>query len=200
VIDVDGIETSALGDRSYLASDGAVAVVVDPQRDIDRVLALAGVQAPVTLVGETPADVIDARRELVRIGIDRIAAAATGRPEELATGPDQLVSTPAATFADLAAARAGKGGDLPAADVVLDVRLPDEWNAGHLAGATHIPLPELPARLGDVPAGTVWVHCASGYRAAVAASLLTRAGRSAVVIDDRFDQAEDAGLAVPGSA
>ena len=35
------IETPTLGDRSYLAHDGAVAVVVDPQRDIDRVLALA---------------------------------------------------------------------------------------------------------------------------------------------------------------
>ena len=35
------IETPSLGDRSYLAHDGAVAVVVDPQRDIDRVLALA---------------------------------------------------------------------------------------------------------------------------------------------------------------
>ncbi|MGH3480975.1 MAG: MBL fold metallo-hydrolase, partial [Nocardioidaceae bacterium] len=35
---VEIIETSSLGDRSYLASDGDVAVVVDPQRDIDRVL------------------------------------------------------------------------------------------------------------------------------------------------------------------
>ena len=32
------IETPSLGDRSYLAHDGEVAVVVDPQRDIDRVL------------------------------------------------------------------------------------------------------------------------------------------------------------------
>ncbi|MDV6248197.1 MBL fold metallo-hydrolase, partial [Rhodococcus opacus] len=40
-MDVSIIETSSLGDRSYLISDGAVGVVVDPQRDIDRVLALA---------------------------------------------------------------------------------------------------------------------------------------------------------------
>ena len=38
---VDTIETSSLGDRSHLATDGEVAVVVDPQRDIDRVLALS---------------------------------------------------------------------------------------------------------------------------------------------------------------
>ncbi len=42
MIDVEMIETSSLGDRSYLATDGKVAVVVDPQRDVDRVLALAG--------------------------------------------------------------------------------------------------------------------------------------------------------------
>ena len=35
---IDIIETSSLGDRSYLVSDGGVAVVIDPQRDIDRVL------------------------------------------------------------------------------------------------------------------------------------------------------------------
>ena len=40
-MNVSIIETSGLGDRSYLATDGEVAVVVDPQRDIDRVLDLA---------------------------------------------------------------------------------------------------------------------------------------------------------------
>ncbi|MFR9757466.1 MBL fold metallo-hydrolase [Streptomyces sp. TR06-5] len=39
---VSTVATSSLGDRSYLASDGAVAVVVDPQRDVDRMLAEAG--------------------------------------------------------------------------------------------------------------------------------------------------------------
>jgi glyoxylase-like metal-dependent hydrolase (beta-lactamase superfamily II) len=38
------IETSSLGDRSYLAHDGETAVVIDPQRDIDRVQALAAEQ------------------------------------------------------------------------------------------------------------------------------------------------------------
>ena len=38
--DIMTIRTPSLGDRSYLVTDGAVALVVDPQRDIDRVLAL----------------------------------------------------------------------------------------------------------------------------------------------------------------
>jgi len=48
------IETPSLGDRSYLAHDGNVALVVDPQRDIDRVIGLAdqhGVR--ITHVAET---------------------------------------------------------------------------------------------------------------------------------------------------
>ena len=40
VIQIETIETSSLGDRSYLAIDGEFTVVVDPQRDIDRVLDL----------------------------------------------------------------------------------------------------------------------------------------------------------------
>jgi hydroxyacylglutathione hydrolase len=42
MIEITAIDTPSLGDRSYLATDGAVALVIDPQRDIDRVLALAG--------------------------------------------------------------------------------------------------------------------------------------------------------------
>jgi hydroxyacylglutathione hydrolase len=41
VLEIVAIDTPTLGDRSYLANDGAAAVVVDPQRDIDRVLDLA---------------------------------------------------------------------------------------------------------------------------------------------------------------
>ena len=41
MIEVVGIDTPALGDRSYLATDGRVALVVDPQRDMDRLLAAA---------------------------------------------------------------------------------------------------------------------------------------------------------------
>src|ERR1700751_4209934 len=54
MVDVLPIETPSLGDRSYLAHDGDVGVVIDPQRDVDRVSDLAaelGIQ--VTHVAET---------------------------------------------------------------------------------------------------------------------------------------------------
>src|ERR1700734_844721 len=52
--DIVTIQTPSLGDRSYLVPDGATGFVVDPQRDIDRVLALAaGRGISVTRVFET---------------------------------------------------------------------------------------------------------------------------------------------------
>ncbi|MEU1689347.1 MBL fold metallo-hydrolase [Micromonospora sp. NPDC005707] len=156
---------------------------------------------PITLLAETAEQVADAQRELVRIGIDRPAAQATGGAEQWAATPDQLRQLRMADFGALAAARAGNTpAGLPAPAVVLDVRMTNEWRAGHVEGAVHVPLPDLPKRLADVPAGAVWVHCGSGYRATAAASLLANAGREVVVIDDRFDRAEAAGVAMADNA
>lgn len=78
--------------------------------------------------------------------------------------------------------------------VVLDVRNPSEWAAGHLPDAVNIPVHELPDRLDEVPPGRVWVHCQAGYRAAVATGLLDRAGREVVHVDDRLERVTDHGL------
>lgn len=148
---------------------------------------------PVTLVADTPDEIAAAQRQLVRIGIDRPAAAATGGVEGFAPdGPRGDYDV--VDFADLARARDG-GGDPP----VLDVRRDDEWDRGRVTGAGHVPLHELEDRMDEVPDAPVWVHCASGYRAAVAASLLVRAGRSPVLIDDEIDRADGLGLAEPAS-
>ncbi|SDO97069.1 Glyoxylase, beta-lactamase superfamily II [Actinopolyspora xinjiangensis] len=155
--------------------------------------------APITLLGESPEQVSEAQRELARIGIDRFAAAASGRPDELAADPAQLRETRTASFGDLAAARAGERNGMPEADVVLDVRTNNEFRNSHISGAVHIPLYELPKRVSEVPAGTVWVHCGSGYRATAAASLLESAGREAVLVDDGFDAAGEAGLELVSS-
>ncbi|MER7420208.1 MBL fold metallo-hydrolase [Micromonospora peucetia] len=150
---------------------------------------------PITFLAETPEQVAAAQRELVRIGIDRPAAQSTGTPEQWATRPADLRELAAADFPALAAAQAGNTpAGLPAPQVVLDVRMTNEWKAGHIDGAVHVPLPDLPDRIADVPAGTVWVHCGSGYRATAAASLLANAGRDVVLIDDMFGRAEQSGV------
>lgn len=145
---------------------------------------------PITLLGESAEDVAEAQRELVRIGIDRPAAHATGKPQDWSDRG--LSSFPTATFADLAQVRHHREV------VVLDVRRTDEHDAARINGAVNVPLHELTARLGDVPAGEVWVHCAGGYRASVAASMLDAAGRTLVAIDDTFDNAEQVGLHLVG--
>jgi rhodanese-related sulfurtransferase len=71
---------------------------------------------------------------------------------------------------------------------VLDVRRVSEWRAGHLVGAVHIPIHEIVARMDEVPDGEVWVHCASGYRASIAASVLAASGRRVVSVDDSYDR------------
>ncbi len=145
---------------------------------------------PVTLLGETADDVAEAQRELVRIGIDRPAAHATGGPEDWSAG--ELASFPTATFADLEQVRHHREV------VVLDVRREDEYRSTRIKGAHNIPIHELPGRVAEVPAGEVWVHCASGYRASIAASLINATGRTPIAIDDSFENAEKVGLHLVG--
>ncbi|GGW47523.1 MBL fold metallo-hydrolase [Streptomyces lucensis JCM 4490] len=144
---------------------------------------------PVTLLAESPEQLAAAQRELVRVGIDRPAAAATGAPGDWVAEGGSLASFPRSTFAGLA--EHGTDGI-----VVLDVRRDSERATGYVAGSVHIPVHELHGRLGEVPAGTVWVHCAGGMRAAIAASLLDAAARDVVAVDDGFDSATGAGLTV----
>lgn len=150
---------------------------------------------PLTLIGDSQDEVADAQRALARIGIDRLAAAAAGPTDDLAAG--RISRYGVSGFEGLA------DGWPHAGRVVLDVRRPDEWRAGHLPGAVHVPFWELEGRVGEVPAGEVWVHCATGFRAAIGASLLDRAGRQVVHVDDDWERAAQLGLPItaePGAA
>ena len=64
---------------------------------------------------------------------------------------------------------------------VLDVRQDAEYAAGHVPGAVHVELGDLPARIQAAPAGAV-VMCGHGERAMTAASLLQRAGRHGLAV------------------
>lgn len=142
---------------------------------------------PLTLIGESGEQIADARRELVRIGIDDLAGAAVGDISALSSG-QPLRSYPVSDFAGLAEAM--DRGPVQ----VLDARRNDERDAGHVRGSQHIPLHELADRIDEVPDGEVWVYCGSGYRASIAASVLDRPAREVVLIDDPYDSAREAGL------
>lgn len=122
--------------------------------------------APLTLIGADSEQIRDARRELVRIGIDKLHGAAVGDIEVLRAGA-KLWSYRVADFAAL--------GDLLGGDnlTVLDVRQHHEHATSRIPGAVNIPLHELISRIGEVPDGEVWVHCESGYRSSIAASITT---------------------------
>jgi glyoxylase-like metal-dependent hydrolase (beta-lactamase superfamily II)/rhodanese-related sulfurtransferase len=149
---------------------------------------------PLTLLGDTADDIAAAQRELVRVGIDRPAAAAIGGLGAW-VGHKQPETLERATFAELEAVRRRRP------ITILDVRRRLEWVDGHLDGATHIPLHELADRLDEIRPGEIWVHCRSGYRASIAASMLQRAGRTVVLVDEDLTDAAAAGstvLARPG--
>ncbi len=148
---------------------------------------------PLTLLGDTPAQVAEAQRELVRIGIDHLEGAATGDPADWTDSP--LGRFDRATFADLAQVRHHRRV------AVLDVRRASEYAESHIDEAVNIPLHDLLASLEQAPAGEVWVHCAGGYRASIAASVLAAHGHHVVAVDDSFgENAAAAGLPLTAAA
>jgi len=149
--------------------------------------------AAITLVGDSLDEVVAARRQLVRIGVDELAGAAVGGVDRLAeagSGRLRLHDYPVVDFAGLAGALTSAPGR------ILDVRRDDEWVTGAIPGALHIPIHDLLDRLDEVPDDRLYVHCAAGFRAAVGASLLHRVGRDVVLVDDDFSAAAPAGFEV----
>lgn len=71
--------------------------------------------------------------------------------------------------------------DVKEEDFVLDVRTPQEYAAGHIAGSVNIPLDELRERLGELPKDTaITVTCAVGLRGYIAARILAGHGFKAL--------------------
>lgn len=145
---------------------------------------------PITLIGDTAAQIAQAQRALVRIGIDRPSASAVGTIDDLASG-GSISGYPVVDFADMVVER-----DEGRRPTVLDVRRPDERALGAIEGSFHVPLDELSDHLGDLPTGPLWVHCASGFRASIAASILARAGLDVVLVDDDWQHADELGIPI----
>lgn len=109
------------------------------------------------------------RRALSLIGLDRVAGYFS----------DAAIASASAHGTKLGTIDQMTPGELRASQdvTVIDVRQANEWQAGHLPSAVHIPLGHLAERIAEVPADRqVVVHCQSGGRSAIAASLLKRLG------------------------
>jgi rhodanese-related sulfurtransferase len=129
------------------------------------------------LVGDDAGVLAEAQRMLARIGYDRLQGRMIAGRGVFA-GHELERTTPISNFDGLELV----GDD---ARSVLDVRDTWEFESGHHRDAVHIPFHELPERLEEVPAGRpVWIYCATGARATMAASFLARNGHEVVLIDD----------------
>jgi hydroxyacylglutathione hydrolase len=151
-------------------------------------------ERPIAIIAE-PGREYEAALRLGRIGFDRVAGYLEGGMQSLAepearhtsgesgkgSDPDHrtgLVRTteriaPDALEEELGRSPAGR-------PLVLDVRSPREWAAEHIEGGVNVPLNHLAEHLGEltVAAGgrRIVVHCASGYRSSIAASILKQHG------------------------
>lgn len=145
---------------------------------------------------DSSAAIESAVRDLTMIGLDRVVGwFGSDALAEWAAGGRALSmierTTPAAVLAMLERGEAS----------VIDVRSQAEWESGHLPGTPNIPLGVLAERMGELPADkAVVVHCQSGARSAIAASVLEANGRTDVLnLGDGFAGWQKAGLPVERS-
>jgi rhodanese-related sulfurtransferase len=107
-----------------------------------------------------------------------------------------LIFSRSRTSESISAREAAERGDLR----IVDVRSHQEWRGGHIAGAKHIPLDQLPSHLDELKGlPAVGFICHSGARSKVATKLARRAGVQALNIDGGMLAWKRAGLPSKGS-
>jgi hydroxyacylglutathione hydrolase len=138
---------------------------------------LAARGRPIVLVGGSESELGAAQRQLLRIGFDVIAGCLDGGIDAWRSAGREVSTFETVDVEDMAQ------WVLSAEPMtVVDVRDEHEWVGGHVPGAVHIYVPDVPFRAGEIPPeAPVAVHCASGYRAGIAASLLEQAGLKRIV-------------------
>ncbi|MCK5438320.1 MAG: MBL fold metallo-hydrolase [Gemmatimonadetes bacterium] len=128
---------------------------------------------PLLLVVANPAWIEGAVHALARVGLDDVRGYLDGGMEVWAEAGFHAETLPQISVSDLSDRLASGNGP-----VLLDVRSDEEWDAGHVAGATHIMVGYLADRLDEIPVGEdgLAVMCRTSYRSTVAASILQRSG------------------------
>ena len=132
---------------------------------------------PIVLLGGTDSELRKAQRQLLRIGFDTIAGVLDGGVDAWRSSGRELSTFETVDVEDMAQ------WVLSAEPMtVVDARDEHEWVAGHVPGAVHMYVPDIPHRADEISReAPVAVHCASGYRAGIAASLLEQAGPTRII-------------------
>jgi rhodanese-related sulfurtransferase len=139
---------------------------------------LVDIDQPLVLIADPDQDVDEARFQLARIGYDRVRGVMHGVSSWRDSG------RPIATHEALDISRFSAG--MADGAWTLDVRAPVEWENGHLEDSHHVYLPDIEAYpFHELERGDeVWVVCATGYRANIAAGILEQKGLRPVVLAD----------------
>lgn len=127
---------------------------------------------PIVLVGGSGTEQSEAQRQLLRIGFDTISGVLDGGIDAWRSAGHDVSTFETVAVEDMAT------WVLSAVPMtVIDTRDEHEWVEGHVPGAVHMYVPDVPHRAAEIPRDApVAVHCASGYRAGITASLLEQAG------------------------
>jgi hydroxyacylglutathione hydrolase len=161
--------------KSFLNWAGAL---LDPKQEI-------------YLIGEE-AEVRQAAAALLLIGLDRVAGW-VGAGEIAESSPRRLKMEQVSVAQMLERQKQG--------EVIMDVRSGAEYRQGHIPGAVHIPLGQIPeAALALPPESAIVVHCQGGGRSPVAASLLSRMGYRVANYGGGFAEYQRQGLPVEAGA
>ncbi len=165
--DAAEFEGAHLVDSVNIGLDGQFASWAGTLLDRDRAIVIIA----------APGREQESAMRLGRIGFDHVAGYLEGGMTVLEARPDLLRRTERMTASTLAEHLA-----TPEPPLVLDVRNEGERRQERIEGSLHIPLHHLRERLGELPPGArrIVVHCASGYRSAIAASLLEQQGIAGV--------------------
>ncbi len=124
-----------------------------------------------------------------------VRSVATGRLADAERAARAYVGEPVEAVSRAELLKRVRSGDA----VVVDLRPDEEYQAGHIAGAISIPLAELEAHLGEVPADVEIVAYCRGPYCALApqgVALLRRAGLRARRLEDGFPEWRLAGLPI----
>jgi rhodanese-related sulfurtransferase len=130
---------------------------------------LLGLSAAIVIVAESPEEAAEVQMRLARVGIEGTIGYLKGGMEAWIKAGESVQSIPQIAANDLRP----RLGEFK----VLDVRRENEWQGGHIEGATWHALDSFPRGVPSIDKhAPVAVHCKGGYRSMIAASLLQRAG------------------------
>jgi hydroxyacylglutathione hydrolase len=140
-----------------------------------RAAAAVDPESPVVVTADSDADARSMARRLEAVGFRRIVGYLAGGIDAWQTAGLPLESLESIGVAELA--QRLRRDEV----VLLDVRDPDEWAAGHVDGSLHVPYQELRDHVPDVKGTPIAVACGAGNRAGLAASVLRRADVQQVI-------------------